>query len=179
MVVFGGLDLSATPSRPSGLAIINEDKELLFLGLVFEDFYIISKLSTFKPILVAVDAPLTYTGKPFRNVDKALMRAGFRILPSTWKGMNKLVERALAIKNSMNTVKFIETHPTSALKSSKCENHNVLFRSFGLKNLPDGIKEKHLIDALIASLVSFFSHLMLSRVFKEDDGEVHLLPILC
>ncbi|MEM2009683.1 MAG: DUF429 domain-containing protein [Thermosphaera sp.] len=179
MVVFAGLDLSASPLRPSGFASINDDREMLSLDLVFDDSEIVDAILTLKPVLVAVDAPLTFTGKPFRNVDKALIRAGYKVFPSTWRGMKELVERALKIKESLIITRFIETHPSSALKSSGCGNYGNLLRAFGLKNPPENIKNKHLVDALIASLVSYLSYRSISTVIREDDGEIHLLPLLC
>lgn len=181
MVNFAGLDLSAKKSNPTGLAVIDSSKILRELALVFSDDEILSKILLYKPVVVAVDAPLTFTGEPFRRVDRSLMQAGFKVLPTTFKHMRELGERARLLKEILENenIVVIETHPTSALKSSKCESHVNLFQSFGLKPVLSIIKNKHVVDALISSIVSFHYYYGFSVGFREVDGEIILLPKIC
>uniref|UniRef100_A0A7C2BL82 DUF429 domain-containing protein n=1 Tax=Thermosphaera aggregans TaxID=54254 RepID=A0A7C2BL82_9CREN len=181
MVNFAGLDLSAKKSNPSGIAVVDGSKVLRDLTLVFGDDEILSKILLHKPVVVAVDAPLTFTGEPFRQVDRLLLQAGFRVFPTTFKYMRELSERAGMLKKALEVedVVVVETHPTSALKSSKCESYVNLFQSFGLKPRPTTLRSKHLVDALVSSIVSFYYYNGLSVSFKEADGEIHLLPKIC
>ena len=181
MVNFAGLDLSAKESNPSGLAVINSFKEIIDLTVVFSDIEIASRKNLYKPIIIAIDAPLTFSGKPFRQVDRSLLKACFRALPITLTYMCELAERAQVLKKILESrnVAVIETHPTSALKSSRCSSHINLFQSFGFKQVTPTLRNKQLIDALISSIVSYHYYHGTSVIFKEADGEVHLLPTLC
>ena len=57
-----GLDLAASPRRPSGLAILSGSREVTTL-LVYTDDEILDEVEGGKPLVVAIDAPLSIPSK--------------------------------------------------------------------------------------------------------------------
>ncbi|MCY0859301.1 MAG: DUF429 domain-containing protein [Sulfolobaceae archaeon] len=108
--------------------------------------------------VVAIDSPLSYT-KGFREVDKEMIRRGYKVLPPSW--MNSLVERALNLSKAFN--KVIETHPTSSAKN------------LGL-NWKDYSKVKDEFDALLCSLVAYLYDRKEAMEIKAVDGRIYLVP---
>jgi len=56
---YWGLDLTSSQVRPSACIGLDEDLGLTFLGLLSDDAEIISAAQRHRPVMVAIDAPLT------------------------------------------------------------------------------------------------------------------------
>lgn len=175
--IVGGVDLSGTPKRPTGVAIIREGV-LIYADKVFYDGEIIDIIKHYSACLVAIDAPLS-TAKTYRKVDLAMKRRGFKVLPPGWRGMRTLTLRAMRIKRILEAmgVKVIETHPSSAIKSSGLYDIVELIRFFvEVHDWSFMGKGKDVVDAVIAACVAWSYVQGHSIAVKEIDGEIHLLP---
>jgi predicted nuclease with RNAse H fold len=113
-----GLDLAAKQDRCSGIAVIDSCyREVVRSGCLRTDNEIISFVSDLKPSVIAIDAPLT--NKPeMREVDKLMIKLGYRVFPPSFKWMRQLSLRGYELMTRLNTPEFtvIETHPRSVLK---------------------------------------------------------------
>lgn len=175
--VVGGVDLSGTPKRPTGIAIVREGA-LIYADKVFYDDEIIDILRRYGTCLVAIDAPLSMA-KTYRKVDLAMKKRGFKVLPPGWRGMRILTLRAMRIKRILEAmgIKVIETHPSSAIKSSGLHDIVKLIEFFvKVYDRSFMTKGKDVVDAVIAACVAWSYVQGRSMMVKEIDGEIHLLP---
>ena len=180
--VFCGIDLSASPRRPSGLALIegNAAKSLLV-----HDDELYELVVESSPSVVAIDAPLTLPSRgAMREVDKALVRMGFRVLPPVWRGMLSLANKAISLAGRLAAaipgVLVVETHPTSALRSSGCASVQDLLAALGVAlRRPQAGLSKDEADALVAAAVAKAVALSIDLRVTASDGTVHLLKPLC
>jgi len=171
-----GLDLSGSPKNPTGYAIVI-DGVLVEYGIVHSDEeieYIIRKL---KPQVIVIDAPLSMS-KGFREVDREMIKRGFRVFPPSWKGMRKLVFRALRIKDYCEErgIKVLETHPRSALKNTGLKNVKDALSKY--INLGDVVLEKLSKDTLDAIVCATIGWAYVNRdveVIVASDGKIFLL----
>jgi predicted nuclease with RNAse H fold len=186
VAVFAGVDLAASTKRPSGVAIIGATKErrfqLIFIGLLYSDDEIIDVITKHGAQIVAIDSPLTrpLNGGHYRAVDLAAKKMGYRVLPLTWRGMDKLVSRGITLANKLVSagVKVIETHPLSALRSSGCSDVKWLCSKLGIDTSSYSLSKDE-ESGLIAAIVAGFYYFGASTVIKERDGEIYLLPRIC
>ncbi len=176
-----GLDLAGSPRNPSGLAILSLQREVIVLKLLYSDKEILDALAEHRPLVIAVDAPLSVPGEGLRRVDRKMISLGYRVLPPGWRSMRMLSERAVKLKDlierNLNAV-VIETHPLSALKSSSCSSIDELIRELELTCNVESASV-HEVDALISSLVALRYLSGMSLVISEVDGVVHLLGKVC
>ncbi|BCU69158.1 DUF429 domain-containing protein [Stygiolobus caldivivus] len=147
-----GIDLAV--KRPSTVGVLLGDKIEVFEA---GDEGIVKLCEDAE--VVSIDSPLSHS-KGFRDVDKQMIRNGYRVLPPSW--MKGLVDKALALSSTLRGT-VIETHPTSSLK-----NIGLDWRKFGVK--------KDLIDAVVCSLVSLFYKRGEAMEIKGSDGAIYLLP---
>ena len=175
-LAFGGLDLSTTRRR-SAACIIRGD--LAYFTNPLTDDEILEALRS--ATVVAVDAPLT--GPPVkghRAVDRLMIRMGFPVLPASWPSMRALTERATRIAGLLRAlgVVVVETHPTSALRSSGCRSALELAGRAGVR-----VEAKRLTDdeaaALVAAIVAMSYYNGRALLIRDVDGEVALLGPLC
>lgn len=108
--MWGGLDLAASPQRPSALAVGGR-WDTLRVETVFGDEAIIARLQEVP--IVWVDAPLTASESAFRDCDRALHAVGIMPLPLTWRSMQALHRRAVALRKMTPSVEWRETFPWS------------------------------------------------------------------
>ncbi|MBN2015007.1 MAG: DUF429 domain-containing protein [Candidatus Altiarchaeota archaeon] len=112
-----GLDLAGNPKNDTGFCIMEvaDDRKHVSTSIVHSDPEIIEKLKEIKPELVAIDAPLTYSGTN-RRCDDELREYG--ALPVTLRGMETLAKRGsmLAEKLRDNGMEFIEVFSTATAK---------------------------------------------------------------
>ncbi|NPA98365.1 MAG: DUF429 domain-containing protein [Crenarchaeota archaeon] len=178
MVIVAGLDLRARSDKPTGIAFL-EDNKLVFVSKTYTDEEIIMLINRYNPLVIAIDAPLSHA-KGFREVDKKMIRQGYRVLPPGWKSMKKLVSRALRIKNLLDSkgIHVIETHPRSSLKSSGCSIEKLLAR-IGIDKERIRRLSRDEIDAVIAALTAYHYARGEYISVKDVDGEIILLPRIC
>jgi len=177
MVIVAGLDPSGTPRRYTGLTII-DDHNIIYIGRLKHDEEIINTILRYKPVVVAIDSPLSYADG-YREVDLCMKKLGFKVLPPGWRSMRMLISRSLAFKEvfERNNITVIETHPLSAFKSSNCASLEELTSKFKMELPRKPSKDE--ADSLIAALVAY-SYITKS-VFKVEahDGIIYLLPKIC
>ena len=178
MVIVAGLDLRARQDRPSGIAFF-QNKNPVFVSKVYTDNEIFSLMIKYKPQIVAIDSPLSHS-RGFRNVDKKMIRMGYKVLPPGWLAMKKLISRALMIRESLmkNGITVIETHPRSSLLSSGCSLEE-LFSHEGIDQQFITNLSKDEIDAIIAALTAYYYVIGDFISVKDVDGEIILLPRIC
>src|SRR3990170_1377120 len=119
-----GLDLAGVEHRPSGLCIFNEMEAET--SLVYTDKEILKKIAAIKPIVIAIDAPLSLpagrksieqkTSVHLRECDKELLRKRIKFFPVTLGPMRKLASRGISLKRKLvnKHFKVIEVYPGGA-----------------------------------------------------------------
>jgi Uncharacterized conserved protein len=124
-----------------------------------------------------VDAPLSLA-EGFREVDREMLRHGFRVLPPGWRGMRVLVKRAVKLSQLLAGlgVTVIETHPRSALAASGC-TAEMLLKMHGVE--PGRGLTKDELDAVISAIVARYYAEGARAEVRGPDGCIHLLPRLC
>jgi len=184
MVVCGGLDLAARPHRPTGVAVVRATcdfkLELLYVDEVYSNEDIIASLVKYSPVAVAIDSPLALPKRgSMREVDYALIKSGFRVLPPAWRTMIELTLRAQRLMRIFENygIEVIETHPRSSVQSSSCGTIQELLGVVGL--IPHRELTRHEADSVVASLVCVYYKSGKALVFKASDGEIALLPRIC
>ncbi len=182
MVIVGGIDPSSSPKRPSGIAIVSKDN-ILFIAKVYYDSEIIGVIKEYKPIVVAIDSPLSHN-KGFRKVDIEMKKHGYPVLPPNWPAMIKLIDRSLKLVEQIRSlgVEVIETHPKSALKSSGCKSiEELVLQRYRDHELVERISNctKDEKDALIAALVALDYIESRATVIKASDETIYLLSKSC
>lgn len=105
--MWAGLDLAASPQRPSGV-VVGERWEELGCTTVYSDDEILALLEGVEGVWV--DAPLTQGEGPFRQCDKLLHQEGITPLPLSWKSMRQLHMRAVSLQKRL-AVRWYETFP--------------------------------------------------------------------
>ncbi|MGD2250644.1 MAG: DUF429 domain-containing protein [Candidatus Methanofastidiosia archaeon] len=137
-----GIDLAGVPSRPTGMCILTDSADFY---TVYHTESIIATIHGSTPNLVAIDAPLSFHGEPFRDGDKAL-RKDYPILPLTFKGMHTLVCRAANLVPSI-PYRIIEVYPYAAKQILNITQNTDLPDEF--TTLPANIHE---LDAAVCAL---------------------------
>lgn len=149
---FCGIDLAV--KRPSAVGVLENDVVCVKELMKDEEIYEECKDS----VVVSIDSPLSHS-KGYREVDKEMIRRGYRVLPPSW--MISLVDRAIRLSSLFKTV--IETHPTSSLK-----NLGIDWRKYSNK--------KDIIDAVVCALVSYYFYLGKAVEISANDGKIYILP---
>jgi len=182
---FIGLDLSGKCMRPSGIACINDRMEVVDATHIRLDSEILDYIKTYKPKCVAIDAPLSMqrNGRGFRDVERKMLRDGFRLYPPLSRWMKGLTLRAIRLKGDIEklNVKVVETHSTSSLKrigfKGTRKPHDILNfvrEKFNLKvNMI--VNSIHVVDAIICALVALKAYHDECIVYRSFDGEIYLL----
>lgn len=187
MVICAGVDLAARAHRPTGIAIVEAGSprfiHLISVTTAYEDVEIVELLKKSSTVLAAVDSPLSLpaSGRKYREVDLEMIRQGYRVLPPSWRYMRELTMRAMKLIDTLKLsgIEVVETHPLSALKSSRCLTPSRLFEKVFTKPIDTLGMSKHEVDAVIASIVCVYHHYGESHLVRALDGLIALLPPLC
>ena len=141
-----------------------------------------SLLSKGFEVVVAIDAPLTTArdGKGFRQVDRELLKMGYRVLPLSFVGMAKLTKRAIELSKTLRAlgVRVVETHPRSALRSSGCESVEQLVRALGIEG-EISYSNRDLLDSIVCAVVALCLDNGCAYEVRASDGSIWLLKRLC
>jgi predicted nuclease with RNAse H fold len=112
-----GVDPTSSEARPSGYAVLDEQARLLAVGLVATDEEILSLALSWRPRLVALDAPLSWPleldGKG-RQCELLLAREGIGTFRTTGRTIIRaLIERAIPLAATIRSQGFevIEIYP--------------------------------------------------------------------
>src|SRR5215831_3211156 len=127
-VRFVGIDLAASPQRPTGVCIIHGRR--VETANVFEDDELLKFVARAKPTNVGVDAPLFLPigrcclrddcscprNVHFRECDLELRRRGIRFFPITLGPMRMLTERGVRLAGTLGSMghTLLETYPGAA-----------------------------------------------------------------
>jgi len=150
--MFLGIDLAGDEKNITGIALINEK---VILESLHSDNEILEFIEKHSPKVIAIDAPLSFYGEHFRECDLEL-RKEFRILPLTFKGMQKLTQRGISLKNKIKE-EVIETYPHASREKLKDELKKYVFRN------------KHEEDAFICAMVARAYYFKKVRHYGEKD----------
>lgn len=167
-----GIDLAASQRKRTGLCLLGENLKAECFSL-FSDKEILDFIKKEKPNLLAIDAPLFSSKKPFRKAERDLLDLGIRVLPLELPGMKRLNRRARRLKRLLGKkIKIIEVYP-QATKEILGKN----FRKFKIKILNKKLSQDE-FDALVSALTGYF---YLKRKFfaigNKKEGEI-ILPSL-
>lgn len=172
-----GLDLAAKQSKCSGVAVIDlRSKEILEVACLGADNEIIDFISGLRHSVVAIDAPLA--SKPvMREVDRLMMRLGLRVFPPSFNWMKQLTLRGYELANRLKSLGFtvIETHPKSVLKYAGLRSYRELFDVIGVRIGNLQVPNKHIEDALIASVVAYCYVANCVSKVSSHDGTIYLV----
>lgn len=179
-----GLDLAALERNCCGYAIIDLGlSKLVRLKCLYKDEEIVASVLADNVKVVSVDSPIAREPR-LRAVDRAAIKLGFRVLPPNLGYMSKLTIRGWNLYERLTSagVTVIETHPKSAMKSSKVSSVVDLARRLGvdLDKYESKRLRKDLRDAIIAALVAlcYVRGDCVSQIIAED-GVIYLIkPLL-
>lgn len=107
-----GVDLAVT--RPSAIAVMDYCELVAYLSAMELD-EIVSSLKPYRPLVVAIDAPLTKPNGWLRDVERELRRMGYRLLPPLLGPMARLTERGIKLAQMLGNA--IEVHPKTSMKA--------------------------------------------------------------
>lgn len=160
---FGGIDLSIGDKNTS-LCFIEDSKKIkiVFLKDKISEKEIIEEVKKYKPLYIAIDAPITWRKIKDRKEDKILRRYFIErkikvpgILPFYVKSMYKLSKRGKRIYLKLRKItEVLETHPTASLRAIGFKE-NYKKNKKELKKILNKLKEK--IDKI--SLIKNHNHL--------------------
>ncbi len=123
--MYVGIDLAAKEKNETGLCILDGE---LDTQTIFKDKKILQLAK--KASVVAIDAPLTESEKPFRKAERELMKEFGPMLPLNTPGMKILSKRAQILKKSLQKeCEVIETYPRAVEKVCKIEKTKSDFES--------------------------------------------------
>lgn len=125
-----GIDLRSGPRYPTGLAVLDAGRRLRLLRVVRTDEDIEAAVARFRPMVVAIDAPLALPegrccADPMcacarfgilREVDRACIAAGYRPFPTLLPSMVGLALRGIALATRLRAtgVSVLEVYPGMA-----------------------------------------------------------------
>jgi len=124
MPIIVGLDLAGVETRSTGFCIL--DGWSVKTCVVHSDEEIIEKIRGTRPVLVAIDAPLSLpagrksieekTGTHLRECDRELQRRRIRFFPITLGPMRKLTARGMRLRKILEDMRFkvVEVYPGGA-----------------------------------------------------------------
>ncbi|MEM0481012.1 MAG: DUF429 domain-containing protein [Candidatus Aenigmatarchaeota archaeon] len=128
-----GIDLAGSEKRNTGFCLLKND--FAKVEILKKDNEIIEKTKKEKPLVIAIDAPLSLPkgrksieeiGPHFRKCDLELKKFKIKFFPITIGPMRKLTERGMRIKNELEKLGFkvIETFPGAVYDLLKIERKN-------------------------------------------------------
>ena len=119
-----GIDLASAPEYGAkrynrvGLAALDESLNLVGSAAArFTDGEILDFVARYRPDVVAIDAPLSFpVAGTLREVDRVLLRQGFRPYPPLIPSMAALTKRGVALRATLESTgtRVIETYPGAA-----------------------------------------------------------------
>jgi len=164
-----GIDLAGSENRPTGLCFLRDRKART--KQVYLDNEIIEEITSFNPLVVAIDAPLSLPiGKTLdsryciRRCDEELRKFGIRFFPINFAGMRKLTERGIRLRKFFEKmgIETIETYPGAFYdliglprpKSRKIIGFllKALAKRFKLEYLGENLSP-HELDSIVCALV--------------------------
>ncbi|RLI88564.1 MAG: DUF429 domain-containing protein [Candidatus Altiarchaeales archaeon] len=177
-----GIDLAGNPKNDTGFCSmeVKGDKKYVSTRILHSDSEIIDKLKEIKPELVAIDAPLTYTGVN-RKCDDNLHKYG--ALPVTLRGMETLARRGTRLADELKRMnfRFIEIFSTATAKilGFYDKRETIMQRNLIKSGIEGDIEKRFLtrdeLDAIFAAITACL-YLNGSTEAVGDDNESIIIP---
>ena len=179
-----GVDLAGSPRRITGLCYLEQDLQAE-VSRAYSDDEILTFIDDHEAKVIAIDAPLSLPRSGgLRKCDEELRRVGIRVLPPVLGGMRKLTERAIKLREILESQghKVIEVFPTGARKILGLPSRRMgvdalrdALIAYGMRELPDDV-DQHILDAAICALVGL--HYLRGEyvVFGDEIGGVIVMP---
>lgn len=123
-IKIAGIDLAGSPRRPTGICLI--EGPVIKTAVLYSDGELIENIEQAKPLVVAVDAPLSLPpgrcdiedreGSHFRSCDLALRERRIRFFPVTLGPMRMLTQRGISLKRELEKLgsRVVEVYPGGA-----------------------------------------------------------------
>lgn len=120
-----GIDLAGSPKRMTGLCSL-QGKKIVACAYAFTDTEIMDFVTSARPALVTIDAPLNLppgrkslddrNGEHFRPCDRELLKRGIKFFPITLGPMRMLTERGIRLKKTLTRlgIPALEMYPGGA-----------------------------------------------------------------
>jgi|Deesub1362A_J573_1020465.scaffolds.fasta_scaffold00109_35 hypothetical protein len=183
---YGGIDLS---TKKSGFALINEEKELLYLDILSLK-EVIRKTIEYSCVLVGIDAPLTSPiNGPWRKCDKLLLKMGIPCLPPGAKNFSKLTKTGIYILKELTKrgIKCIEVYPyatrrrlgiATKINKKSSGGRKILIREISrVISDPNGFLDKsnhHELDAVISAYTAYLTDKGLCQIIGDKEGAIYI-----
>lgn len=171
MRLFVGIDLAGVENRSTGFAVLDNYLKVKTM-ILHGDAEILREISLLKPLIVAVDAPLSLprgrislevkSNIHLRECDRELLRRGIKFFPVTLGPMRSLTKRGIRLKRMLESsgFKVIEVYPGGAQDMlgipRKTSGVGGLMKGLAhlrIKGLK-GDESHHELDAVTAALVA-------------------------
>ena len=180
-----GVDLAGSPRRITGICVLAlhaggedvrkktkargavlttkgeawEESLLRFSACYFcsvrADEEILSVAKEEKPAVVGIDAPLSFSGKPFRDCDSAV-RHLCPVLPLTFSGMRKLAERGMRLASKLRALRSAEGRHVDVIEVFPRASERVFGTRMKekLKDVLSLARNRHEYDAFLCALTA-------------------------
>jgi len=176
-----GVDLAGSPHRISGICVlafhkrverVEEEKRAevnaegsweerlwrwttCYFCSVRADEEILSVAREEKPAVVGIDAPLSFSGKPFRDCDIAV-RHLCPVLPLTFSGMRKLAERGMRLASKLRALRSAERGRVDVIEVFPRASERVFETRMEekLKDVLSLARNRHEYDAFLCALTA-------------------------
>ena len=115
-MVYLGIDLTSTPRRPSGYAVLDEGGSLADVGLAREDAELLALIARWGPRIIAIDAPLSLPRglccleedcpcaalNGLKAAERELFRQGISLYATTKRSIIKpMIYRAMGLRRKL------------------------------------------------------------------------------
>jgi len=155
-----GIDLAGKPERPTGWACLKGAQ--IKVKEIFSDEDILEETVRVKPVIVAIDAPLTLPKLGVnRESDREMRRHGYPVLPPLYPAMKMLTYRGVKLAEKLRNqeIDVIEVHPASTRKSLSMPVKDWggiqrIFKKIGIQGL-SGDLSSHELDAVTAAITGY------------------------
>lgn len=175
-----GIDLAGNPKNNTGFCFleVNDDEEkAVTTEISHSNTEIIEKVEKIKPEIVAVDAPLTFSGTN-RKCDDLLKNYG--TLPVTLRGMEILAVRGTELAKELKKRDFsiIEIFATASAKilglyaKSEREMQKNLLNSRIKGDVEKRFLSKDELDAIFAAITGYLHIKGSTEIVGDDAGKI-------
>lgn len=157
-----GIDLAGNPKNETGFCVleVNGESKTVKTSILHSNPEILDKLKAISPDIIAIDAPLIFSGIN-RPCDEKLREYG--ALPVTLRGMEVLARRGSELAKELRKLDFklIEVFSTASAKilgfydSKDAEMQKKLMNSGLLGDLQKRFLTKDELDAVFAAITGY------------------------
>ena len=154
MPISVGIDLAGGDRRPTGWSCIKNG--VVSFETLFQDEDILEGTVRVSPDVVAIDSPLSVPRLGImRDVDRRMVKQGYRVLPTLFPSMEVLTRRGMALARMLEKrgIEVIEVHPRSSMKALLVNTSNWRGALDEMElSAPVVSPNEHELDAIFAAL---------------------------